>query len=172
MRSGDIMALTFQWKEGARFNIDPNVAGREIERIRRLKGGSMVGEEIIPYAADPKNPLHCLFDWNDRSAAHRFRADLARKLVGCVIEVSPNPPQEERRAYVSVCIANPSSPNEFGPRFVRTKDALEDPELRQQIISGALSEFRVLRQKYSGLPELAIICQAIDAAFQKMSDAA
>ena len=41
-------------------------------------------ETVVADARSPSSPLHDYFDWNDETAAHARRLDVARRLIGCV----------------------------------------------------------------------------------------
>jgi hypothetical protein len=56
----------------------------EINRIAALNDGRLTPEQVVETASDPDNPLHRLFDWNDSTAAHKYRLDQARALIRSV----------------------------------------------------------------------------------------
>lgn len=44
--------------------------------------GRLTPDAIIEAARQPANPLHEHFPWDDAVAAHHFRREIARKLIG------------------------------------------------------------------------------------------
>jgi len=70
----------------------------ELEKIREADGGLLFPESVVGKAADPRNPLHDEFPWNDAQAAHQCRLDIARRLIRSVTVVRI----EEERTIQSV----------------------------------------------------------------------
>ena len=56
----------------------------QIEELKRLADsvdGTLTEDVVISAAADPGNPLHSCFDWDDQSAAHKYRRVQARAMI-------------------------------------------------------------------------------------------
>lgn len=69
----------YEWRSGARFGVDPNDAGPELERLRKLNGG-IRPQEVVDAARDESSPLHAAFEWDDSVAAEAHRRQVARTL--------------------------------------------------------------------------------------------
>jgi hypothetical protein len=54
-----------------------------IEEIE-ARHGTASPNIVVKEAVNPKHVLHPLFDWNDKSAAHKHRLDTARNLIASV----------------------------------------------------------------------------------------
>lgn len=61
--------------------LDGDKLDRIIRVIDHVGGLSAKVEDIIRLASDPKNPLHPLFEWDDRKAAVKFRVVQAERLL-------------------------------------------------------------------------------------------
>lgn len=44
-------------------------------------GRTLTAEDVVAVASNPDSPLHEFFDWNDGSAAHKYRIEQARHLI-------------------------------------------------------------------------------------------
>jgi hypothetical protein len=45
------------------------------------RDGRLTPEDVLNAAEDPSSPLHGWFDWNDDTAAHKYRLEQARMLI-------------------------------------------------------------------------------------------
>lgn len=76
------MKKQYGWKNGARFDVDPQPVG---EALARLNGPT--AEQIVEAAKDAGSPLHGLFNWDIKSAAHEHWLATAQ-LIGRNITVT------------------------------------------------------------------------------------
>jgi hypothetical protein len=150
--------MIYKWKEGARVSIDPQAAGEEIERVRVAQNGRLLAPDLVESARDPSSPLHPAFEWDDATAAENWRVEQASYLIRS-IEVIVERQEEERpiRAFVSVKRDEDRS-------YTSVSHAMADPDLRQQVLAGALKELEAWRVRYAELVELAKVFAAIDEA--------
>lgn len=70
--------------------------------IIRKKYGAVTARNVVDQARDPKNPLHRFFDWDDTSAAEKWRLEQAGGLLRRVqVFVSKDGVKQSMRVYVS-----------------------------------------------------------------------
>jgi hypothetical protein len=109
----------------------------------RDEDGLLRLEKIVEVASDPESILHSRFEWNDPTAAHKFRIEQARSLVReCKIPVRIGPQIIHAPAFVSV-------PSESANTYRRI-DEIEQrsPEAHQVLldemtrVSGVLNRAR------------------------------
>ena len=143
--------MVYEWKQGSRFSVDATKVGREIEEI----GNSVTAEAVVDKARRKKGELHSCFEWDDSVAAEEYRLNQAREILrSLVIAVVPSDPSEESiviRAYEHVDLGEQSDPRRA---YVPTKKALNNPELRKQVIArlySSISEAKELAEKYEHL---------------------
>lgn len=150
--------MIYRWKDGARFGVDAQKAGTELERIRVRHNGRLEPEWVVHAAKSERNPLHPLFEWDDTVAAQNWRVDQARGVIRSV-EVVVEQAEESTpiRAFVSVIRGNDRS-------YTSVEHAMSDPALRQQVLRAALKELEAWRSRYAELVELANVFAAIDEA--------
>jgi hypothetical protein len=77
--SARVYAFTTEGCEEA-FGVSAQVAGQELERLRKADG-RVNAAEIVAAAAPEDAPLHPVFEWNDSLAAQQHREHQARCLV-------------------------------------------------------------------------------------------
>ena len=76
----------------------------KVAALRELEhpDGRIVPEEVVDAARDPDSPLHSSFPWDDATAAHAHRLNLARELIRWVkFEVIINDEPVRTVRYVS-----------------------------------------------------------------------
>jgi hypothetical protein len=115
-------------------------------------------EFVLLHAADETSALHPFFEWDDTEAAREYRLIQARGLIRMAVVVLPAR-NEPVRAFVSL-----STDRSCGGGYRRTRDVLDDPELRAVMLQDALAELRLIQRKYSHLQELSALWQALEAA--------
>ena len=129
----------------------------ELDRIRVRHRGLLRPRDVVA-AAEPKNSLlHGCFDWDDSSAAHKFRLEQARHLIRVFVQVSKCGRKNiESRVYVAL-----GSESEGGGGYRLLTDVLSDKAMREELLQEAYRDMRYFMEKYSALKELASVFQAI-----------
>ena len=91
----------YGFKKGSRISgVDPDLVGKELERIRSENGGRLSAKAVVDGARSEDAPLHPYFEWDDAKAAEEHRLDQSRRLIRVVVEVSEK--GEETSVYVHV----------------------------------------------------------------------
>lgn len=150
--------IVYGWAPGrATADLDPQKVGDELERIRG-RAGELTPTLVLDAARRKRSPLHPWFEWDDGSAAEKYRLWQARHLVTSVIVERVDEMESlPVRAFVSVSREG-SSTREYIP----TLDAREDPFFRKQVLDRALDEALKWRRRYEDLAEFAGVVAAID----------
>lgn len=92
----------YEWKIGGIHKADANVAGEVCEALARSEEG-LSPETLLAASRNEEAPLHGEFEWNDETAAEKYRLGQARKIIvdlTCTTTVSGGDVCE--RAYVNV----------------------------------------------------------------------
>ena len=154
------MSVTYAWRPGSRVSLDPNLAGRELERIRKSNGGELTQEAVLARAKSANCALHTHFEWDDGKAAESYRLGQAGELIRSITIDVPHSnvaPVKTVRAFVNV--------ERGGSRhYTSTLHAMSDKELRQQVIAKAWADLEAWRERHAELVEFARIFTAIDEA--------
>jgi hypothetical protein len=152
------MSKTFKWRPGTQFKISAKVAGERVEAIKQKRGGEITPTDVLEDARSPKSPLHPAFEWSDSKAAHAWRLDQARSLLGALIieiRIRQDKPRTPMRAMVHV-IKNDK------PRYVGLHDAISDKGMRAQVIERAWRELESWAARYQQYSELAKLVEAVE----------
>ncbi len=122
--------------------------------------GEITPKIVLDSARSEDSLLHPCFEWNDGVAAEKYRENQARFLIRNLVvkvEQDDSPPQAVR-AYVNVV-----TDTEKAGSFIAVKTAMDDSEMRAQVLKNALRELQAFQEKYKNLSELAGVFSAITA---------
>lgn len=134
----------------------------ELKRIARENGGLLQPETVVEEARPVSSPLHSRFEWDNTIAGQNYRIWQARQLIRVVVDVLPGT-NETTEVFVSL---SPDRERDSGGYRVMV-DVLSDAELRRQMLSDALDELELFREKYRKLKELAAVFSAIKRVRKK-----
>jgi hypothetical protein len=129
----------------------------ELEAIREQNDGILRAEDVLEYAKNPETALHKRFTWDDDKAAQQYRLAQARAIIRVNVIV-PDATLTPIRAYVSL-YADRQQP---GGGYRHLSDVLTHVDRRKQLLTQALKEAKLWREKYKNLAELAPVFGAID----------
>lgn len=151
--------MTYEWRAGHPVmpGVDAQRAGERIEALRKRNGGNITPHLVVDDARSSRSALHKWFEWDDEAAAEAYRVAQARKLMGAIvvrIEERPLP----MRAFV--CVRD--SEKEGAKTYTSIHVAMEDEDLRKQLLNNALHELKSWRERYDELKQLAQIFAAVD----------
>jgi hypothetical protein len=151
------MTATYSFRDGARFKANPQIIGEHLEMLRGKHGGNLSTDEVLKDAKRNNSPLHPLFEWDDSTAAREYRLWQARHIIGAVVvKYDDQPEQPAIRMFVNV------RQEEQKQTYTSIAAALEDPELRRQVLADALRELDRIQRKYKDLTELSEIFASIN----------
>jgi len=155
------MDIKYQWKKAGRIKVKPEVAARELEKIRK-KRGVLKPEDVVSEARKINHPLHEYFIWDNSEAAKQYRIWQARHLIAVLVVVRRDDDSEEPlsvRAYAHFNDDEESG----GSQYVHIVQGMSDVGMRERILADALKELAAFRRKYADLKEFAAIFAAMDA---------
>lgn len=134
----------------------------ELEAIREEHNGLLRAEDVLEFAKSPETALHKKFTWDDTVAAHQFRLMQARSVIRVNVIV-PEATGMTVRAYVSM-MGDRRLP---GGGYRSLSDVMASQELRRQLLTQAMREARLWKEKYKNLQELSSVFGAIDEVAQE-----
>jgi hypothetical protein len=103
--------------------------------------------------ANPASKLYGALEWNDAVAAEAYRVGQVRSLIAiCVVDASGD------RTLISL------SPDRVAGGYRPISDVLAAADLRDIMLTDALSELDRVKKKYDRLVELAQVWQAAEVA--------
>ncbi|WCM88820.1 hypothetical protein [Acidovorax sp. NCPPB 3576] len=153
------MKTVYQFKAGAHISGDAQAVGERLDQIRS-KANGLTPESVVADAAQPSSVLHPHFEWDDSKAAERYRLDQAGHLIRSVTVVFEEPeasaPPRTVRAFLPVETGTGERVYESSVR------AMNDGEMRAQVLKRAHAELSAVSRKWRELQELAGVFEALD----------
>lgn len=147
--------MVYKWVTGgARFNVDAQAAGEEVERLSRENGGTITAENVVGSAESESSPLHNAFEWDDGLAAKEYRLVQARCLMRSITVIRQDADEEEEktiRAFVHT---------DTEKAYTSVHRAMSDEELRAEVLKKAWRELQTWRRKYEDLREFSAVISA------------
>lgn len=135
---------------------------QELKRIAKENGGLLQPETVVDEARPITSPLHSLFEWDNTVAGQQYRIWQARQLIRVSVEVLAG---TDKACEVFVSLTPDRERESGGYRIMA--DVLSDADLRNQMLSDALDELELFREKYRKLKELAAVFSAIKRVRRK-----
>lgn len=133
----------------------PEVLNAIIE-VQKTQG--LTAENLLEKAKDRRNPLHDFFDWNNDSAAVKYRLHQARLLIN-EVKILVNEKEIYAFENVNVSVDELEVPaREYKP----VAEILSNDEYRKQVISTALKNITHWQDKYKEYGELKPIFVSIE----------
>lgn len=153
----------YKFREGFGWKIDPQVAGKEIEKIASLHNHEVTPQLVIEEAKNPSSPLHEVFEWDNQNAGYKWRLHQARQLIASlVIDITISAP-EEVRAYVNISIP------EQGNAYCSIHDVMDDDEKMQIIINDAKRKLSTLSSQLRVYQKMRDFANKIDELVLELS---
>lgn len=118
---------------------DANVIGRFIDE--HSHDGQISPRELVDLARPKNSPIHHYFDWDDQSAAEKYRLRQARQMIRCLVVIVDDQPT---RAFQNVYVKEVDS-----RQYVETVRARSTPELWKQVLDNAMRDADSFSSKYS-----------------------
>lgn len=158
------MSMVYKWKAYASVpGLSAQAAGEELERIRKMRNGNMIAADVLKEARKASSPLHSVFEWDDKKAAHHFRLGQAGDLIRAVVVMDDTKPGAPPvRAFVNVGIDDDRG-------YTSVIAAMSDTVMRAQVISRAWKELEDWRKRYEGLLEFSQVFAVVDQTKDSVS---
>ena len=140
------------WKNGYGFyKADANKCAEEILSIQ----GEITCESVLEKAKDENSELHKCFDWDDSSAAKKWRLKQAGDVIRLLVRREEKKPEDrpEIRVFQISKETHVYKPVEF---IVQREDEYK------ALLARAWAELRAFKRKYACLEELREILDMID----------
>lgn len=155
--------MKYQFRKGARGvgKLDAQKVGEEIDSLITDESKPLP-EDILDFAKNnPDSELHKYFDWEDSSAAKKYRIEQARYIARVIVHVVQRPDTDEHMET-----APPEVRVFFEPKpksgYSRTIEIYRNEDEYASLLEQAMRELRAFKKKYSTLVELEEIFKLID----------
>lgn len=169
------MVYECKWKPGSHHKVDAQTAYEECQRVESERG--LTPANLVDESRAEDAPLHEEFEWDDSTAAERYREVQAAEVIRHIITIRvDDKPVVEHRTFspVPASMVNKNiddEPEDDVERkteknvYVNTYVAIQRPETHDVILSRAMSELRAFKRKYNSLEELKNVIYEIDVLF-------
>ena len=130
-------------------NLSAEAAAKELEKIRS-NHGELRPEYVVEDAKDENSVLHDYFDWDDTSAAAKYRAQQARILINSIkVEIKTTKVNCKIRAFVNVV----TDTNKLRT-YVPIHEVLTDTTAYADLLAQACEDMNIFIDKYDKIDEL------------------
>lgn len=143
--------MIYQWKQ-ARFGIEAQEAGEELERIED-KRKALTPAVIVDESRAEHAVLHGCFEWDNETAAEKYREVQAGTILRNIVTVSMDGKTEHNPIRARVSIQGD---------YKRIDTVLRVEEYRIELLDKAKSELQDLQRRYHDLDELAGVFAEVD----------
>lgn len=141
---------------------DTLIVVRELKSLEQTHG--LIAPKAVVAAAKPKNsPLHKFFEWDDSSAAVKFREHQARILICNVyIRHADSEDSQPVRAFVNIKASSEDEEDESVRGYTSIENALTNVPMREQVLAYAKQQLIMWRAKFGAYEEFFGITKEID----------
>jgi len=141
-----MMSENVKWKVDGIFKADANECYREISSLEQI-----TPKAILDFARDENSELHKCFEWDNDSAAEKYRTIQAGNVIRLyIVPKNADAPPVRVLSRTSDTVYQPTR------TFVKNQNEYED------LLKRALSELESFRLKYKTLSELEQVFEQID----------
>jgi hypothetical protein len=114
---------------------------RELKKIR-AKQGIITADNVLETARDPAHPLHRFFDWDDATAAEKYRRQQATQMISRVtVRVEIDGEQRPVRAFLGV-------DRDAVRQYLPAAEVLDNAGMRAQILAEMKNDLDAMRKRY------------------------
>lgn len=159
--------IRYQWRDGARYRVDPGPVGRAIEELGARLGkpfGGVTPADVVEAARTEDSPLHPLFTWDDGVAAEQYRRHQAGAVMRSlrVVRVGETDPTPRR---FMVAVRPEAGDGEAGSRAYITLDRVaRDAALHRQAVDDAIAGMNAWRSRVAEIKGADKAVENIDKA--------
>jgi hypothetical protein len=145
----------YHWRDNSWERGNPQEIGEYLEHLYQKNGGKLTSAIMVQDAARKNSPLHELFDWDDASAATKYRVTRVNAVLGTLMTSYRG---SDVRAFLG-----------FGKRaegivFKPLERVLKSQKLREEQIQRELRRLDRWKARTAFLPELKEARKAIEQA--------
>lgn len=151
----------YSWKVNGLHKVDAQKAGEELEKLTDADK-NLSPEKVVEASRSEDAVLHNEFEWNDETAAEKYRVEQARALIRnltvTVIEPESKTPVETR-AFVHIS-------SDYRPIHTVIKSQTE----MEILLASALRDAETFRNKYSVLKFLNPVLNDMEQAENRIKE--
>lgn len=149
--------MIYQWKSGSRIKADAQASGELMEKLSASEEG-LTAQTLLDANRAENAPLHSEYEWNDTTAAEKYRLHQSGHFLRCILAVEiqqeeqSEEPKESLRAFFVT-----TEPTKYEPIGV----IVQQQSKYEKMLDTALKELISFKQKYQSLKELQPVFDAM-----------
>ena len=147
--------MIYEWKKPL-YKIKAQDAGQYFDSLAK-RDGYLKPNVIVKEAESETALLHTCFEWNNTTAAQKYRENQAKAIIRNIVTVykeTEDQAEIKTRAFVHVSTEETTS-------YLDINSVIVDDELRKNLLDQAKKELLAFQTKYKTLNELSIIFDCI-----------
>lgn len=113
----------------------------------RDEHGSLTPALVVDVATDPKHPLHDRFEWDDTTAARKWRLEQAGQLLRVTFRPDPDKPVD-LRAFVAVKGEDSATAD-----YVPTEEAATNPFTAELMLRAMKRDWQTFKRRYDHMAQ-------------------
>ena len=149
------VGVHYHWRDSSWERGNPQEIGEHLEHLYQKNGRKLTSEIIVRDAHRSNSPLHELFDWDDVSAANKYRITRVNSILGTLMTSYRG---SDVRAFLGFGKRNE------GVVFRPLERVLKNQKLREEQIQRELRKLERWKARTAFLPELKEARKAIEQA--------
>lgn len=138
----------YAWAQGYVYKCNAQVAGEMCEELRSQ--GALTAESLLAANVAEDAPLHKAFEWDDAKAAHGYRVNQARGIIGHLQIIRESDDKPVKRYYSIV---------RDDPHYEAVEVIMNNEEMRERLLRNSRKDFETFSQKYQDLQEWAEVIE-------------
>ena len=127
--------MVYEWKDLAsvrNIKADAQVAGEVCEELERE--GRLTPENLVEVSKDENAPLHNEFEWNDATAAKKYRRSQAQFIIQMLVVKSSDDEEEEKKPPVRAFFAIDKERRNYESVVTILESKDKTATLREQVV--------------------------------------
>ena len=141
----------YEFRNGARYSVDPELACKELARIHH-KNGVLEAQTVVDESTPEDAPLHKVFEWDDAKAANNYRLVQSRTLIKSVRVV-----REVNKPSVPVYVHVPSeTENDVKAGYQPMSVVVTRPDMYASALAALTSKFQSAKFALEELKQAAV----------------
>jgi hypothetical protein len=151
--------VKYVFKEGpltikAAKDADPQAIGVALATIAENGGGELTPKAVVESAREEDSPLHGHFDWDDATAAEKWRIEQARDIIRCIRVEDETSDGDPPRAFLSIR-------DDGGTSYRSVDEIRSSSDLQEKLLAAAERDLEAFTVRYRSLKE---ICAIVETA--------
>lgn len=160
------VGMAYQWRPIPGLDLigDADEVGRHLEALAEEKGGLVSTDDVLDDARDPRSPVHSIIEWDDETAAEKYRHWQTRALMGAIVRVAIETDGKKQREIV---VRNFVNVQVDGQRYYSPMvHVIKEGALSDQYIGQLEGQLKSWRKKAADFERFGGIVSAIDEYLQ------